>query len=177
MKKGDKVKCVNRGGNFNLTDGREYVVLAECVVCGDSGITVLNDDGNEGNFYARRFEVVVSSSLQDDIEKGKSMLGKKVQAGSITGVVEEVYAVLTEPKSCSYSVEQEFKKLGYAVVLKWGVYTYGLSQVELLPDSITLRLTKDYEAKVYTDKVVVGCQTITREALDEVVKAMEKLNQ
>lgn len=183
MKVGDKVKCIDNGDFFSLTVGNIYTVIRASEIDGEPSIYVIKDNGSEAEYYQRRFELVSeSSSLMEDIEKAKALIGKKVRDKklcSMTGTVEDVYVLLSLSSGTSYSlsVRDEFKKFGYAVVVKWGDYHYGLSQVEEFPTIIEVPLTSDYTAKVYSDKVVVGCQTITKETFDKVAEAFRELNQ
>ena len=75
------------------------------------------------------------------------------------------------------SVAREVNKAGWAVCLCDSDYSVCLFNAEVCPASTTIKLTKDYDAEVFADKVIVGCQTIPADTLKKVYEKMMELNQ
>jgi hypothetical protein len=45
------------------------------------------------------------------------------------------------------------------------------------PTKQEIKISKDYTAVVYKSKIIVGCQIISKQALEKVYKAMQELNE
>lgn len=61
MKAGDKIKCRNSIGYYNLTEGKVYECLhglEEGIFSDRSFVTVIGDNGKEVGAHASRFEIV-----------------------------------------------------------------------------------------------------------------------
>lgn len=74
FKKGDKVKCINKGGYSNLTQGKIYEVARN----EDVGyVTVVGDTGGFTEYYTTRFELLEEEKKmykEDDIKIGQVLL-------------------------------------------------------------------------------------------------------
>ena len=180
MKKGDKVRCVNVGSNCGLTNGKVYKVLNEYAFNdgrGTLGVDIINDKGQRELYYQYRFELV-NTTLEDDIKKATSFLGKKVKfCNNSCPIVKFCVYTTTPSPEASILTLTEFHKNGYVVALfADDTCNFPVSEAELFPEMIEVPLTDDYTAKVYPDKVVVGCQTITKDTFDKVSEAFNELN-
>jgi hypothetical protein len=54
FKAGDKVRCINTKGWYNITEGKEYAVLEP----DGSGVRIVGDDGTYNTPMVHRFELV-----------------------------------------------------------------------------------------------------------------------
>tara|TARA_R110000868_G_scaffold217413_1_gene467486 strand:- start:633 stop:1034 length:402 start_codon:yes stop_codon:yes gene_type:complete len=51
-----------------------------------------------------------------------------------------------------------------------------LFEMQLKPDFSEVKLNSEYSAKVYKDKIVVGCQTFSVGIIDDLVLALKEIN-
>jgi hypothetical protein len=85
FKVGDKVKCIDRGDNVWLTQGKEYKVVGipDCHPLPDM-INIKADDGLFHSYYATRFEVTqdtpTARSNDPATSKGKRKVNKYEQS-------------------------------------------------------------------------------------------------
>lgn len=180
-KKGDKVIFIETGYT-SMTHGKEYEITS-IDDPNDGPLTLLNvvtDNGNVIGFYAKRFKPsTVVPTIDELVKKAKSLVGKscidstdgdKFNPTTIKIAVDE-----TQAGKLSIRSQDSFRKNGFVVALVQGGLSLPVEELILAPDSKTIELTKDYDAEVFKDKVVVGCQTIPIAKLEELLKLSKTL--
>jgi 3-dehydroquinate synthase class II len=168
--KGDKLRCISVDGSEQLKLGKIYTFSHY----NDCENVCVEGSGNDG-FYPYRF-VKVEESLSGDVEMAISMLDKKITEKNGRTFTPNHIRIFTKP--CDHSsplVGDVLKIKPYCVALcdDWRVIP--LSECNLTPESIEVEGVGDYTAKVYSDKVVVGCQEIPLEKVKEILEASDKL--
>ena len=121
--------------------------------------------------------------MEEQVKLAKSYIGKTVSSvkdGVITHKVEKVNVVLSikeamKLKICSILVQDEIQNKGYAVVVSDDILAYPVELVKLTAKSKEVVLNESYTAKVYSDKIEVGCQTFPISILDELIEARNSL--
>lgn len=180
-KAGDKVRCIDDGlYHSQLTIGKIYTIV-EVRTEGYSIpiLRIINDSGEENGYYETRFEPeVVKPTIDDLVTLGKSLIGKTckyIYGGN--AVPEKIVVFLDEEDAgnSSFVVKEEFEKSGFCVAIKYGGNAVPVQTLTLIKDVETIKLTDDYDAIVYKDRVEVGCQTIPRAKLEELMKVMNSL--
>jgi len=181
MKPGDKVKCIQKDALLEV--GKEYTLTDVPNGYGDPSDrkVVAVDQGNFGvyTYYESYFEPLITDKLEI-IKKlcalANSYIGEiVVGSGGRKWKVDsyEVYLLKENAAKSSGSVYGHFNMHGYCVAVKGGGRSIPVEEVELQPTSETIKLTDDYEAVITKDHIVVGCQTISREKLQELLKIQD----
>lgn len=174
----DIVTCVNRGGNYYITEGKQYTV--NDIMEDDGTIRVTDDQGDEGWYHTNRFHLV-EQGLFILIAKAQSLLDKYYTHGTaMRHKCTRIKVYLQEPDfnngTGSGFARDMFKELGYAVVVGDASCEFDVRNVKEVPNFKELVLTPDYTAEVYADKVIVGCQTIPYDKVVELLKTMDGLS-
>lgn len=167
MKIGDKVRCIKWDANLEI--GKVYTIYNSSIICNKNIITLVE---NGCGYYADYFEVVMS--IENKIALAKSFIGKSV----IGGMTKRLYipnridivTSLDDAKRLKVSsdvVKNQFKMDDIVVVLSDDYLSFPVEMVKLAPESKTVKLNENYEANVYQDKIVVGCQTFPISILEE----------
>jgi hypothetical protein len=125
---------------------------------------------------------IYDRSLEEQIAYAESVLNKPMQfkSGMKTKYTFTRYEVMTHliGKTVSASIQKKFKATKKPFVyLAVDNYTAMLDEVELIPvpEYVEVKLNEGYTAKVYKDKMVVGCQTISPEVIDKLKEAWCKV--
>lgn len=180
---GTKVRCKLKTST-SLTFDKVYEVY-ECCPKGNSGddIIKLYDDNNDLLwYYTKNFESL-DLGMQHWVDVGRTLIGKECVVGiGVNAKFFNPYSlhVIVDSnivQNYQSSVINDYNKNGYSVA----VYDYikGLSypvkHVSLAPEkAIDMRLGS-YDADVFKDRVVVGCQTIPFEKIEELFNHMKSL--
>jgi hypothetical protein len=181
FKVGDLVTCVNVGNNSYITQHKKYTINR---VCGDDGtIRITDDQGDEGHYSVTRFQLV-DADLVSLITLAYTFVGKKFTLSSSPRVKRDcdrvkVYLHRDEFNGGtvgSVNAHAMFDTLGFAVMIGTSGYECDVRHAIEAPNSKKIDLTNDYDAEVFADKVVVGCQTITKDKVVELLKTMEDLS-
>ncbi len=179
FKTDDKVVCINNSGMDNLTMDKTYVVKRTH----DDEVYLTDDSGKTVYYYSYRFKLSTGEmDLAASIALAQSFIGKPFNCGkySVNKVIADRVVVYLPGHNFSVygscRAQRELKERGFSVCLnsKNGA-EYPISSVEAIPESTTIKLTDAYNATIYADRVEVGCQTITKDKLVELMKEMEKL--
>lgn len=139
---------------------------------------------------AHYFELVKSkNTLEAKIEYAKELVGKKVyftsQTTEITGkyYVDSWHVTNTKPSNLGEEslVDKELKANGVCVyvLLSSGVHVPVNSErleLDKTPEYKEVKLNSSYTAKVYKDKIEVGCQTFPVSILKELTKALKEVS-
>jgi len=76
----------------------------------------------------------------------------------------------------SLNAKNDLIKNGFSVCIHGSNgLEYPIRTIGILPASVTKKLTDDYDVVIYRDKVEVGCQTITKETITDLLLQMELL--
>jgi hypothetical protein len=180
IKKGDKVIAIT--SRFDLTEGKTYDVIEVPYLykVGSREMRiVIMDDKERYEYSSNWFEKVsnVTKSIDELISIAKSYIGKTVESDGERFKVSDidVYVSKTRATSSSTLVFDYFQKNGFCVAVVGEYFTIPVDQVVLAKDSIEVPLNDTYNANVYKDKIVVGCQTFPISILDELVAAHNSL--
>lgn len=168
MKTGDKIECVGPIHGCNgLTIGKIYTV--DSVGSSDGDPCFINDRGDSSRYCAFRFKVV-TNTLQDQIDKAISLIGKTVEHDYVT------FTVTDWGIGNRFS---DFSKITNNLVD--GVCVYVENDTEIAPlcelkivDNL-IKLTDDYNATIEGNVVKVGCQTIPIEKVEQILELYKKL--
>ncbi len=178
---GDKIRCIN-SPSHKLVKGNTYTVeRIEDPDDGDIAMIYCEEFDNQDGFYASRFEAVTTDlSIAVLIDKAKELRNKTCidtkDGSKFFPDKIKIYVLEEEVKVSSGRARASFERNGFVVCLNGGGITLPVEELELSPVTITVKLTEDYDAQVYKDKVVVGCQTIPLDKLKELLKLAESLN-
>lgn len=174
MKKGDKIKCIKFDNG--LCVGAVYTV--ESVGEGLGGPTV-HLEGKVSPYYQSYFEPEDSLfQLKEDIELAKKAIGNVVNHECYYYPIKGYDIILDEEsaKKASLSCLAFFRKNGYCVALttsRDGHVPAGACT--LINPSINFQLNEKYSAKIFRDKVEVGCQTFPASVIEELYNKMKSL--
>jgi len=116
-------------------------------------------------------------TLEAKIEKAKSFVGKNVVGlTSVAFTVKSVEVIISEEQLWDRSLpcSLEFNKHGIAIIVIGDGYSLPFDQVKL-SDSFTLNLNSNHTATIFKDKVVVGCQTFSREKIEQLYNIMQSI--
>ncbi len=184
-KSGDNVTCVDRGTFNYLTEGNQYVIENTNAECDE---LYIRDNNKVARwFFARRFKLVTpdenkSKELLESITLAQSFIGKKIDApqhGGKNTTASKVVVYLPGHdfgKYGSLNAQNELTLRGFSVCITTSNgMEYPVSTVVEAKLSSTIKLTSDYDAVIYADRVEVSCQTISREKLLELVKIQDGL--
>lgn len=178
FKPNDTVKCIDADGNVYITKNSLYTVLA----VGNGRISVRAND-NEIYFYKQslfKLQEPAGMELFESISYAQSLIGKTIRYNRTNTTVTHVKVYLSakefESGYGSMNAQNDLKANGFSVCVHGtNGNEYPIRNIELVPTSTTMKLTDDYDAIIYKDKVEVGCQTITKEVLKELLAKMEEL--
>ena len=168
FKKGDKIKAVRDLGDLSLILNKIYEVES---VETDGFILVKNDIGNFEEYKCHRFELVESSlpSIEEQIKLAKSFIGKRVASGTIDDIASEIFVHVKSPNT-SYDVKDFYRIHGYCVAVRYGCCESPVVNLKLLPEFKELKLNDNHTAKIFKDRVEVGCQTFPIKVIRELAK-------
>lgn len=112
-------------------------------------------------------------TIEEQIVKAKSMIGKTYTRNRVSGVV-VTWHVTNTPSMSDHSVlvVEEVERNGICVYVRderrRQIPVNCEDYLEVAkPEYISLKLNEDYTAKVYKDKLTVGCQTFPISILDD----------
>ena len=117
------------------------------------------------------------SNIDSDIDLAKSFIGKRVNSRLTkqSFIANNFYVIVTTPEDAASQVVKEcYAKNGYCVYITNGYMNYIVNALDLC-GSITVTLNDNHTAEVFSDKVVVGCQTFTAEKIEELYHALWKM--
>ena len=173
-KKGDKVIAVKNCEPW-LTKGKEYIIAGENINDFDCIRIEESDDGQKNlSFFKVRFSLVPSEMpLGEQVELAQTYIGKNTTEGKCKSV--QVCLTEKDVNERSFSCQNYFKEHGFCVAIMGGYWSVPLPTVSLAPESKTIKLTDDYNAEVFADKVKVGCQTIPLSKLEEILTIAKTL--
>ena len=182
FKVGDEVRCINAGRIDGYSSGAvrkgDLYMVSSLGPSNTEGCRIRVEGIAHEMFYEDRFELA-ELSMVEQIELARSYVGKTITWQSLTFVVKEVEVFVTESsvnKSSCYNIEY-FKKHGFGVAVRGSLgsttYTIPVTSVTFKSKAeyVDVQLNEKYAARIYKDKVVVGCQTFPTSILETLTKA------
>ncbi len=129
-----------------------------------------------------KFELVENSQPDylQQLKDAQDIIGKRMMFGNdqYTDIIESVaiYPKYDKGQDLSIRVRDYLKTHDYCVVAFWcdGKKSYPFEELKHAPEFKTMKIG-DYDAKVYADKIEVGCQTIPLSTVKEAVKLAESI--
>lgn len=166
-----KMKCVDRGLNADLTNGKIYTILDYDT---DQYEIEQNDKGDRSWYNVERFTLVENLTTDEKIALAESYVGKKVIYKNETIRITD-WQLVKKGENSSFIVNENADKNGFCIAVRAGGRIFPVEDVTLASEIITnVELSSSYTAKVYADKVVVGCQTISKEKVEQIWNAMNQ---
>lgn len=181
FKQGDIVVCDNTGTNC-ISIGKEYQVIG--INTSNHSIKVLNDIGVTDWYYTSRF-VFPKNALLSYIARAQSYVGKgyTLKSGNKKSQCTQVRTYLHESQFKysggdvgSINAKDMFRELGFAVVIGNGYEEFDIRDVLDMQKCVEIVLSPQYTAMVYADKVIVGCQTISKDLIRQIYETQEGLS-
>jgi hypothetical protein len=184
FKVGDKVIASGDiSGCAYITKNKEYEVVGLDFMNGcnsNCAIRIVSDRGKIDSYMEYRFTLFEKElTLEEQVKLAKSYIGKNVEStdGKYSGLADTVEVVvdrtfLTGKNSSAWVVEY-FDKHGFVVIVKSNNYwTIPVTRLKLV-EFTEFKLNDEYTAKIYDDKVIVGCQTFKIETIKELAKLLK----
>lgn len=176
LKIGDRVKCVNTASSYGaLTLNKVYIV--DSFNCNETEVYVREEGSStrNGGWMVSRFEKVKPSlsTIEEKIKFAEELMGKRVKSDTAIGKV-YFWGILKRGDTSSTSVEDVAEKDGYCVYVKYDCYTSPVQNVELVDDFEEIKLNSNWTAKVYDDRVEVGCQSFNNSVIEDLYKLIQK---
>jgi hypothetical protein len=152
----------------------------------DGGLCdVYTKDGDYISWFSRkRFEPIALDPMEE-YKKGMGLIGHEAALEYETGTVTDATLLMDiRQLNRAYvtpAIKEDFDRDGFCVVLvirldKLKLTSYiPLSAYSAPPKSKDLTLNEQYNASVYVDKVVVGCQTFPAQTLYDLVALHKEL--
>lgn len=169
-----QVRCVDRGANAHITNGKVYTAIGESY-----GQLEINPTDNGQSIYydsTRFVDVTVNMTADEKIALAISFVGKKVvQVGTDPKNAVKItdWKLVKKGENCSAIVEGNANDNGYCIAVCSGGRAFPVEDVYLVNELIgSVVLNSDYTADVYSNEVKVGCQTIQKEKIEEILKLM-----
>lgn len=184
MKPGDKVRCIERDTLLDV--GKEYTLVKvpyAHTVNDNKPIVAIDHGAGYGvySYYASLFVLVAAKDKFENLKVlvalAESLLKTTVttKARPLQVTKYEIFLDRGKAKMSSNSVLEEFDRSGFCVAVQGNQRSVPVQEVNIKPKELTTKLTNDYDAVVTKDSVQVGCQTISREKILELVKLMDSL--
>lgn len=109
----------------------------------------------------------LGNKMEGQIEIAKSLLGKTVKfETNVEFTVKDIKVLFSDTQpNVTANTSKVLKTQGFVVVVTNGIHFVSVTDVRLAPEFIDFKLNDSYSAKIYKDKVVVGCQTFTKEVV------------
>ena len=134
--------------------------------------------------YYDNFEEVLINHLGDSLEsqiaRAKTYIGQTVRKSGTTYDIVNVRVVMSDSEpDLTCRVVELLQTNPWVVCIVSDLNTtlpIMDKNFNSVPTNKTIKLTSDYDAVVYKDKVVVGCQTIPVEKIEEILTIVEELN-
>jgi hypothetical protein len=174
MKIGDKVKrksCYADSFTYDVND--EYIIVN--LSHGDVKLT--NHKGEDVGWWdANRFDVVAQPDYLAQFKEAQALIGKTVEGSSYTGFLVKSVELYLSGRPSSVLVENYLNDHDFCVVLKNNFRSVPFEGAKIVNDFKELKISDDYTAKIYKDKVEVGCQTIPISTVEEIIKLANSLD-
>jgi hypothetical protein len=180
LKIGYKVKLLPKHyGSFDYDVSETYTINE----IGSNGrdIHIVDSKGNDRSWWDDdKFELVSSEpDYMKQFKAATKLIGKKVSYvnGSFAHIkVKNVVLVSKESTSNKSDLVHDYLKTHeFCVVCTDSGVCVPFESVTPLGEYKELKISDEYTAKVYEDKVVVGCQTIPLDTVKELIKLAENI--
>lgn len=134
------------------------------------------------NWHFNRIEVLPEewetkpkSPIERDLIKAMQMLGKSVRYNTSVGKVKEFKLFLEQSDLTPWTADTAIAKNGYSICVYFGAYCADINTLEIVPDTVKVKLNDKYDAEVHKDKIIVGCQTFEASKIEELAAALKSL--
>lgn len=181
MKVGDKVRRKTKHSDYPWSNGDK--ICEVIAVRGKSSIK-LSVNGVCISWWDTNLFDLVENYQPDYLQQLKDaqdIIGKRmmmVEDGRYTDIIESVaiYPKNHKEKGLSIRVRDYLSTHDYCVVAFWcdRNKSYPFEELKHTPKFKTMKIG-DYDAKVYADKIEVGCQTIPLSTVEEAVKLAKSI--
>lgn len=124
------------------------------------------------------WETTPQSNIDADLYKAKLLLRKTVRhkiQPTYVGKVKDFRLFLEKSGATPITVDEAIDKNGYSIGVYYGEYVADINSLDIVPDSVKVKLNNKYEAEVNKDKIVVGCQTFEVSKIEELAAALKSL--
>lgn len=177
---GDKVKRLPEHYGAFYYDVDETYIISKISRCGKD-IHICNSKGKECSWWDdNKFKLVSSEpDYLEQFREATKLIGKKVSydnMGTSHMKVNNVVLISKESKTHkSGFVEKYLDTHEFCVVCIDGYVSIPFEKVTPEEEYKELKISDEYTAKVYEDKVEVGCQTIPLDTVKELIKLAESI--
>lgn len=179
MKVGDKVRRKTKRRDSPWSNGDKICEVVD--VRGKSSIKLLVN-GVGISWWDTDFFDLVENSQPDYLQQLKDaqdLVGKIMAFGDdcTTKPIERVFIVYKDKGwNFGYRVQSYLDTHDYCVVAVWDKMAASIpvEQLRPIPEFKTMKIG-DYDAKIYADKIEVGCQTIPLSTMEEAVKLAKSI--
>ncbi len=179
MKVGDKVRRKTKHSDYPWSNGDK--ICEVIAVRGKSSIK-LSVNGVCISWWDTNLFDLVENPQPDYLQQLKDaqdIIGKRMMYGksASTAIIQSVSIYHKNHKEkLSIQVLEYLKTHDYCVVAFWNDRdnSYPFEELKHTPKFKTMKIG-DYDAKVYTDKIEVGCQTIPLSTMEEAVKLAKSI--
>ncbi len=172
---GNKIKCINATGE--LQKGQIYTVR----LCSPYEVSLVESSHRHYCYDPARFELYLEKSVKDmsfdeQVAISKGLVGKYVKYNGYNIEVTGVHVFLKGVYNDKISglIEDVLKTKEWCIGIKSGIQTIPLHSVEIT-HTYVVKNVGDYEAIVHKDHVMVGCQKISKEKVQEILKAFDSI--
>lgn len=179
MKIGDKVKRLPKHHRTFFYDASAIYTITQVSNLGRT-IQIVDSDGKyKDRWDADKFEVVNDEpDYLRQFKEANKLIGKKgTVGGEVSLTIKRVVLVNkdTQPgQDTSQLVRDYLKTHEFCVVCVDGDICVPFEIITIVKHK-ELKISDEYTAQVYKDKVVVGCQTIPIDTVKELIKLSESL--
>lgn len=175
FKKGDKLRVID--------EDRPRLKLGDIVeILQDQNFraTILIDNnGNQEWWFPSRFELVnIRPSMEKQVELAQSLIGKTVKSpgGKVFKVVNVGVRVPKDDSNMTtITIDNVVNQYGFCVYVCGTDAKFDVMSVTIIPDYVSVELSKGYKAIVKKDTIQVGCQIFPISILEELNKAHKSL--
>jgi len=172
MKTGNRVRRLKQYQD-NFPGGNNICIVTDWRI---AEIEVSSNGHDLGWWDANRFEVIEEvPEYLEQFKNARKYIGKEMTYEGYPHKIENIQLIHKDDAK-SIAVRAYCEKHEFCVIAEWnsGVSSAPFEDMTLLPDYKELQVG-DYEAKIYSDKIVVGCQTIPISTVEEIVSLAKSL--
>lgn len=144
---------------FKVTHIVSNVITLECVC----------------NWDIDRFELVDSAlTIEQKIALAESIIGKEVSYLDSKVGNAKTWDIVRKGVGASYAVNRVTERDGYCVTIRLASdLIYPVEELTIVvPEFKEHKLNDTYTAKIYDDRVEVGCQTFTKDTIKQLAKLL-----
>jgi hypothetical protein len=188
FKIGDKVRRI-RKEHAGMVEGDEGTI---CNIRADGAISITEYGGPTVNHRDENLELVTTIKQTNMSIHAQLMKESTLKAGDVVKVTHKVpnrnlgwevswSTAMDEIVGQEVTVVRNGDGSGFYCKSKsQGSWNFPVQVLEFVregePEFLEMKISKDYDAKVYEDRIEVGCQTITMENFKKLLKLVAKIS-